>query len=310
MTGLTTIFRKELADHLGSRRIAVIGAIIILASLSAVLSAVESPGLAQHERESLFLSLLTERGGNLPSFLFFVTFLVPLLGILLGFDAINAERQRGTLSLLVSQPIYRDSLINGKFLASLATVSLMLGGILALIGGISMARLGIVPSGTEVLRALVFFGAAMLYAAFWLSLAILFSVLFDRTSTSALAALALWIFLAFFIQLVAGMVADHVVPVGRDTPADELIRHENLRIGLMRLSPAYLLQEVSLVVLNPSVRILGPLETSRLQGVIPSALDLGQSLMVIWPQLTVLAALSVLCFGASYIAFMRREIRS
>lgn len=310
MAGMTTIFRKELADHLGSRRIAVISTIIILASLSAVLSAVESPTLLQQDSAALFLSLLTERSGNLPSFLFFVTFLVPILGILLGFDAINAERQRGTLSLLISQPVYRDALINGKFLAALAAMALMMGGILALIGGIFMAKLGIAPNGAEILRALVFFGAAMLYASFWLSVAILFSVLFDKTSTSALAAIALWIFLAFFVQLVAGVVADHIVPVGRESPAEEVLRHEHLRMNLMRLSPAYLLQEVSLVVLNPSVRILGPIDVSRLQGVIPSALDIGQSLMVIWPQLTALAALSIVCFGVSYIAFMRREIRS
>ena len=140
MAGMTTIFRKELADHLGSRRIAVISTIIILASLSAVLSAVESPTLLQQDSAALFLSLLTERSGNLPSFLFFVTFLVPILGILLGFDAINAERQRGTLSLLISQPVYRDALINGKFLAALAAMALMMGGILALIGEISMAK--------------------------------------------------------------------------------------------------------------------------------------------------------------------------
>lgn len=310
MSGLTTIFRKELADSLGSRRIAVLGTIVVLASMSAVMAAVESPGLVRQAGGSLFLSLLTERGGNLPSFLFFVIFLVPLLGILLGFDAINAERQRGTLSLLLSQPIYRDSLINGKFLASLAAVTLMMGGVLALIGGISMAKLGVVPTGEEVLRALVFFGAAILYAAFWLSLSILFSVYFDKTSTSALTALALWIFLAFFVQLVAGMAADHVVPVTGNSAVEELIRHENLKIGLLRLSPAYLLQEISLVVLNPGVRVLGPMDVNLLREVIPSALKISQSLMIIWPQLTALAALSIVCFAASYISFMRREIRS
>ncbi len=221
MAGMTTIFRKELADHLGSRRIAVISTIIILASLSAVLSAVESPTLLQQDSAALFLSLLTERSGNLPSFLFFVTFLVPILGILLGFDAINAERQRGTLSLLISQPVYRDALINGKFLAALAAMALMMGGILALIGGISMAKLGIAPNGAEILRALVFFGAAMLYASFWLSVAILFSVLFDKTSTSALAAIALWIFLAFFVQLVAGVVADLARDAGLSIEVEE-----------------------------------------------------------------------------------------
>jgi len=299
-----------MADHLGSRRFAVIAAIVVLASLAASLSAVESPGVLMAERQYLFLSLLTESGGALPSFLYFITFLAPLLGIILGFDAINGERQRGTLSLLVSQPIYRDSVINGKFLAALATAGVMTAAILALIGGVSIGRLGIVPNTAEIARSTVFFLASMLYISFWLSLAILFSILFDKTSTSALAALGVWIVLGFFIHMIAGIIADQIVPLGADSTPQELIRHEELRIAIMRFSPAYLLQEVSLAMLNPAVRILGPLSPDRLQGFIPSPLSLGQSLMVIWPQLTVLAALSIVCFGVSYVAFMRREIRS
>lgn len=310
MTGVRAVFRKEMADHLGSRRFAVIAAIVVLASLAASLSAVESPGVLMAERQYLFLSLLTESGGALPSFLYFITFLAPLLGIILGFDAINGERQRGTLSLLVSQPIYRDSVINGKFLAALATAGVMTAAILALIGGVSIGRLGIVPNTAEIARSAVFFLASMLYISFWLSLAILFSVLFDKTSTSALAALGVWIVLGFFIHMIAGIIADQIVPLGADSTPQELIRHEELRIAIMRFSPAYLLQEVSLAMLNPAVRILGPLSPDRLQGFIPSPLSLGQSLMVIWPQLTVLAALSIVCFGVSYVAFMRREIRS
>lgn len=310
MTGVRAVFRKEMADHLGSRRFAVIAAIVVLASLAASLSAVESPGVLMAERQYLFLSLLTESGGALPSFLYFITFLAPLLGIILGFDAINGERQRGTLSLLVSQPIYRDSVINGKFLAALATAGVMTAAILALIGGVSIGRLGIVPNTAEIARSAVFFLASMLYISFWLSLAILFSILFDKTSTSALAALGVWIVLGFFIHMIAGIIADQIVPLGADSTPQELIRHEELRIAIMRFSPAYLLQEVSLAMLNPAVRILGPLLPDRLQGFIPSPLSLGQSLMVIWPQLTVLAALSIVCFGVSYVAFMRREIRS
>ncbi len=310
MKGVRAVFRKEMADHLGSRRFAVIAAIVVLASLAASLSAVESPGVLMAERQYLFLSILTESGGALPSFLYFITFLAPLLGIILGFDAINGERQRGTLSLLVSQPIYRDSVINGKFLAALATAGVMTAAILALIGGVSIGRLGIVPNTAEIARSTVFFLASMLYISFWLSLAILFSILFDKTSTSALAALGVWIVLGFFIHMIAGIIADQIVPLGADSTPQELIRHEELRIAIMRFSPAYLLQEVSLAMLNPAVRILGPLLPDRLQGFIPSPLSLGQSLMVIWPQLTVLAALSIVCFGVSYVAFMRREIRS
>lgn len=84
MAGVGAVFRKELADHLGSRRFAVIAAIVVLASLAASLSAVETRAVTVAEREYMFLSLLTESGGPLPSFLYFVTFLTPLLGIILG----------------------------------------------------------------------------------------------------------------------------------------------------------------------------------------------------------------------------------
>jgi ABC-2 type transport system permease protein len=47
-----------------------------------------------------------------------------------------------------------------------------------------------------------------------------------------------------------------------------------------------------------------------MQGAIPGPLPLGQSLLLVWPQLTGLIALTLICFILSYLAFMRREIRS
>ena len=45
---------------------------------------------------------------------------------------------------------------------------------------------------------------------------------------------------------------------------------------------------------------------SRFQNPLP----LGQSILVIWPYLTGLIAITVVCFGVSYLAFMKQEIRS
>ena len=55
-----------------------------------------------------------------------LSFLVPLLAIGLGFDAINSEYNRRTLSRILAQPIYRDALLFGKFLAGLLTISIRL----------------------------------------------------------------------------------------------------------------------------------------------------------------------------------------
>jgi len=52
------------------------------------------------------------------------------------------------------------------------------------------------------------------------------------------------------------------------------------------------------------------LTMEQVHGAIPSPLPLGQSLIVVWPQLTGLIAATVVCFALSYVSFMRREVRS
>ena len=73
----------------------------------------------------VFLMLFTT-SGSLFSLVQFVALFGPLIGLILGFDSINRERNEGTLSKLLSQPIYRDAVINGKFLAGVAIITVMM----------------------------------------------------------------------------------------------------------------------------------------------------------------------------------------
>ncbi|MDD3539037.1 MAG: ABC transporter permease subunit, partial [Atribacterota bacterium] len=128
MSGLSIIYWKELADYLGSKKFIIIFLIVALTAgtIIYVLHQSASSDVSQFTGEYLFLKLFTFSGGTLPSFLFFVSFFGPLIGIIFGFDAINSERSGGTMSLVLSQPIYRDALINGKFLAGITTIAVML----------------------------------------------------------------------------------------------------------------------------------------------------------------------------------------
>mgnify|MGYP000884385383 FL=1 len=311
MNGLLPVFLKELTDQFGSRRFMLITLIIVITGLFSSYTASEALGEEQFlSEEYLFLNLFTSAGGGLPSFLFFISFFGPLLGIILGFDAINGERTRGTLSLILSQPVFRDVIINGKFLASIATVAIMIASIMVMIAGISIAKLGVIPNGQEVARALLFFVACVLYVAFWTSLAILFSIVFEKSSTSALMSIALWIFLSFFVYMIAGVIADEVYPITQQSDPALLAKHEGLRTMLLRFSPAVLLEEISIALLNPTVRVFGPMFESQLKGLILTPLSLGQSVLVIWPQFVALIAASIVCFAVSYLTFMRKEIRS
>ena len=109
------------------------------------------------------------------------------MGIALGFDAINSEKNTGTMSRLVSQPVYRDSVINGKFLAGMATLVIMMTSMILLVSGLAINWLGIFPSSEEVIRLIGFMILSVIYGSFWLGLAILFSIFLQRTATSALA---------------------------------------------------------------------------------------------------------------------------
>lgn len=312
MSGLSIIYWKELADYLGSKKFIVLFLIVALTagSIIYVLSQTVSNDVTQFSGENLFLKLFTFSGGTLPSFIFFVSFFGPLIGIIFGFDAINSERSSGTMSTVLSQPVYRDALINGKFLAGLTTIAVMLMSIIAIIFGLELMVFGIIPSVTELARIGLFFLLSIVYIGFWMGLGILFSIIFRQTATSALVSIMVWIFFSFFILMVANVLADQIAPVNQEATLEVISKNEDVRNMIMRISPLILFQESTTAILNPSIRFFGISSALRSQEVIPSPLSISQSLLVVWPQFVSLIALILICFAISYVVFMRQEIRS
>ncbi|MBA7526989.1 hypothetical protein ES705_19162 [subsurface metagenome] len=326
MSGLITVFWKELADNFSSWRFIILFALVLLAGVFAIYVAAENIREAVTETSKtyfavaetirfVFLKLYTTSGEAIPfSFLTFIVFFVPIVGIALGFDAINSEKNSGTLSRLLSQPIFRDAVINGKFLAGVITMAIMLVSIVMLVAGIGLIRIGVPPSSEEILRLMAFLGAGIVYGAFWLGLAMLFSIFFQRVATSALASIAVWIFFIFFMSMLAGLIANMVVSVDQQSTQQELVRNSEVYLVAMRISPIMLFSEATSVLLVPETRTMEQLlqiqispATARM---LPNPLPLGQSVLMVLPHLVSLLALTVVCFAISYIRFMREEIRS
>jgi ABC-2 type transport system permease protein len=224
--GLFAIYRKELEDHFSSTRFTLLFTVILMVSL--IMAFMTGSGLKKElegfTKPSLVFLMLFTATGALFSLAQFVAFFGPLIGLVLGFDAINRERAARTLAKLVAQPIYRDSVINGEFLAGMTVVTAMLMSIILMISGLGLWVLGVVPGREEVGRLALYFVVSVFYVGFWLGLAILSSVLFRNMATSALAVLALWIFLAFFVPLGATLAADTVAPVPQTSSVEILYR--------------------------------------------------------------------------------------
>lgn len=307
------IVRKEISDYLRSWKAIILMAIIALTCMASLYTALGNIGEAVKQGAAddnfLFLKLFTVSDGALPSFAVFIGFLGPLLGIALGFDAINTEQNKGTLSRLLSQPIYRDYIINAKCVAALSVIGGMLFSLGFLVMGFGLIFIGIPPSAEEFSRIIIFLLLSLVYIALWLNLALFFSIRSKQPATSALAGIAVWLFFSVFYNIILNVVAKALGPSPMAMP-DQIIRYQRFMMNLLRFSPGELFQEVTMTMLMPSVRSLGPLTFEQVDGAIPSPLSLGQSMMVVWPQLTGLIAITLLFFMLAYISFMRKEVRS
>jgi ABC-2 type transport system permease protein len=240
-----------------------------------------------------------------------LSILVPIMAIGLGFDSINGEYNRRTMSRILAQPIYRDALLLGKFLAGLSTITISLITLWLLVMGFGLLRLGIPPSAEEMGRLVVFLVITIAYAGVWLALAMLFSIAFRSTATAALVSLGVWLFLALLWPALAQLLGEVISPsdirfamLGLPTP-DTVAWQQ----GLARLSPGTLYGESVVAMLNPDSQSLTTL-LAQFQGRIAAPLPLDQSILQAWPQMVSLIAGMILLYVIGYVVFQRQEVRA
>lgn len=183
-----TIAHKELRDRLRNRWVLAIALVFTaFALVIAYFGGAQQGAVGLRNIEFTIASLVS-----------LVIYLIPLIALLLGFDAIVGERERGSLDLLLALPITRLELLLGKYLGLAAALSLstVAGfGAAALLLGAQAGRAALGPY-------LGFMGSSVLLGLAFLSLAVMLSVVAaDRTRASGLA-IALWFFFVLVFDLV------------------------------------------------------------------------------------------------------------
>lgn len=316
--GWAVVAGKELADHFLSVRFTILLVLLGLAAAGGVYAAAGgirevAPSIADGVSFPFLRLFTVPPDERLPGLLTLIGFLAPLLGIAFGFDAVNGERAQGTLPRLLAQPIHRDDVINGKFVAGLAVIAVMLASLVLLVSGVGMVRLGLAPSAEEVARLLAWLVVTVLYVGFWLGLACLCSVAMERAATSALVAISAWLLLTLFFGLILGVVTDALAP--RDGSGEAELANVQMQQTLSRVSPQTLYAETTRALLAPEERTLNQFLTlsqvAQLQQAgRPTQLTLGQSLLLAVPQMVILVGMTVALFAVAYVLFMRQEVRA
>ncbi|WP_135612431.1 ABC transporter permease [Methanococcoides sp. AM1] len=222
---IKTIAKKEFFDSVKSRSFAIVFGIFLVLILTSSISGVNQynedlqsyqenmANFGNVKSSDIFLSfpepeLMSVLFGNIVSN---IAVMGAILAIMLGYNAISGEKERGNLKLLLSYPLYRDDVINGKFLGKIAVLVMTL--VITTLISVSVALImGLVPTGDDIIKLMLFMAVSIVYLVTFLGISIFFSTVSKNETSSMLNSFMFWIVSAILITSVSGLVADTMVP--------------------------------------------------------------------------------------------------
>jgi ABC-2 type transport system permease protein len=242
-----------------------------------------------------------------------ITTIGAIIGIVIGFDAVSGEREKGTLKFLLTQPLYRDTLINGKLLGFtiLIFTVVLISSItsIGIIGGVT----GIFPDGDDALRILAFSLMVFLYLMIFAVIGMFFSVFLKQSVDSLLASIAVFIIVTLLIGPFAGAAADFLAPIPAYTfgmQGEEMEKAWNENFGIqqkiMYLSPSENFKNVNDVILNPYFEKTDSSNYGGFGKQIKHAVT--ESIGMVWGNIVAILVGLVVFFIASYVMFLRQDV--
>lgn len=199
MNAILIILGKELRDGLRNRW--VLAVTLLLAALALALGFLGSAPTGNVKVDPLTVTVVSLSSLSI--------FLVPLIALLLSYDAVVGEVERGTMMLLLSYPVKRWQVLAGKFLGHLVilAVATTLGF------GFAGVTLQLAHDGIELAAwgpFVLLIGASVLLGACFLAIGYLLSALVRERATAAGLAIGVWLLLVviFDMALLGVLVAD------------------------------------------------------------------------------------------------------
>ena len=213
-------------------------------------------------------------------------FLIPLIALMLSYDAVIGEVENGTMLLLLTYPVARWQVIAGKFLGHTAILA-----VATAVGyGAAGLAVGLTEDGTSSavwLSLATMTGSSVMLGAAFLTLGYLISVIVRERGTAAGLAVAVWLVfvLLFDMSLLGILVADK----GATLKADAVSL-------LMMLNPADIYRMLNLTT-SPDIAALSGMVSLGGRGALPAGV-----------LIAALTAWIAVPLGLAALIFRRREI--
>ncbi len=222
---------------------------------------------------------------------------VPVMGIVMGFDVMVKEISSSSLNVLLTHPVFRDTIILGKFLGALVCIFITLIISVNIATGVMFIVSGMPITMQYLLRIELFILISFLYSLTFVALSLFISTIADRSNISLLYSIAIWL---FFTVLLAEMIQTSALII-----TDNLEITQAITLNYLKFTPGH--HYAQLVAGLPDVVecIRAP---STIGGIFDTAHSLSAWLREFWSSLIYLIVTPVLFLIASFIAFLRKDI--
>lgn len=181
-----SVAKKEFLDNYRNKWIIAVSAIFLILTL--VISYFSTRGGVGWK----------DLGDTIGGMMVFVQILIPIIALMLSYATIVGEKEKGSLSLLLSYPVKRDEVILGKFLglSSVLAVAIFVGF------GVSGLIIGINVKGVKWADYGIFILSSILFGVVYIALAIFFSCLLKKRSTAIGTAIFTWFLFAMIWNII------------------------------------------------------------------------------------------------------------
>ena len=209
MRSIAIIAGKEVRD--GMRNRWVVATTLLLAALALTLAFLGSAPTGTVKVSPLAVTIVSLSSLTI--------FLLPLIALLLSYDAIVGEIDRGTMALLLAYPVSRGEVLLGKFLGHLAILAFAtILGYGAAGGALALTSCDIDRDSVLALAAMI--GSSVLLGAVFISIGYLVSTLVRDRGTAGGIAIGVWLlFVLLYDMALLGLL---VVDQGKTVTADSL----------------------------------------------------------------------------------------
>jgi ABC-2 type transport system permease protein len=334
--GLFNVARKEFIDYLTSKRFIIILALFLIISASGMHEGINYYNLNLEsykeqisqikEVEGMEPGYMPEKPSIMLVFMFMsrqIMMLGAILAIAMGFDLVSEEKETRSLKSLLSCPVFRDEIINGKALGGTLALVFAMGAALL----ISLAMLlifSIVPSMNELAAILVFGIVSIVFLLAYFAIALMMSTVSGKSGSALIYTLVIFFILGSLLPIVGGTVADMVSGDLPKSPVvlfdirhvtnvtEEEIQQYNEEMSAWLEKQKTITEAFTVISPNMNYERFSNMIDSSSSVTTPygdEAPGLQKMLGKVWKNILALISFSVVFFALTYVKFMRVDIR-